>query len=66
MRACERHNVRIDGAGARPIMFAHGFGCDQSMWRHVAPEFARACAEWLLVATDPDPSGGAVEDRHAR
>ena len=25
--------------GARPIVFAHGFGCDQSMWRHVAPAF---------------------------
>ena len=25
--------------GARPIVFAHGFGCDQTMWRHVAPAF---------------------------
>lgn len=41
MQACERHNVRVEGAGARPMMFAHGFGCDQSMWRHVAPEFER-------------------------
>ena len=24
----------------RPIMFAHGFGCDQSMWRYVWPSFA--------------------------
>lgn len=22
------------------MVFAHGFGCDQSMWRHVAPAFA--------------------------
>jgi sigma-B regulation protein RsbQ len=22
-----------------PIVFAHGFGCDQHMWRHVAPAF---------------------------
>jgi sigma-B regulation protein RsbQ len=22
------------------MLFAHGFGCDQSMWRHVAPAFA--------------------------
>ena len=27
------------GAGTRPIMFAHGFGCDQNMWRFVAPTF---------------------------
>ena len=23
----------------RPMLFAHGFGCDQSMWRFVAPAF---------------------------
>ena len=23
------------------MVFAHGFGCDQGMWRHVAPAFAR-------------------------
>jgi sigma-B regulation protein RsbQ len=25
--------------GARPIVFAHGFGCDQTLWRFVAPAF---------------------------
>jgi sigma-B regulation protein RsbQ len=25
---------------AQPMMFAHGFGCDQNMWRFVWPEFA--------------------------
>ncbi len=35
-----RSNVRVSGAaGARPMVFAHGFGCDQNMWRFVAPEF---------------------------
>jgi sigma-B regulation protein RsbQ len=35
-----RHNVRISGqVGAQPIVFAHGFGCDQNMWRFVAPRF---------------------------
>jgi sigma-B regulation protein RsbQ len=34
-----RNNVRITGSGTRPILFAHGFGCDQSMWRYVAPAF---------------------------
>ncbi len=37
----ERNNVRVMGALDGPIMvFAHGFGCDQSMWRFVAPVFA--------------------------
>jgi sigma-B regulation protein RsbQ len=35
----ERNNVRITGAGQRTMMFAHGFGCDQNMWRFVAPAF---------------------------
>ena len=26
-------------ADGRPIVFAHGFGCDQGMWRFVAPDF---------------------------
>ena len=35
-----RNNVTVSGrVGARPIMFAHGFGCDQNMWRFVAPAF---------------------------
>ena len=33
--------VTVSGRPAGPpILFAHGYGCDQSMWRFVAPEFA--------------------------
>jgi sigma-B regulation protein RsbQ len=35
----QRNNVRISGRGQRPMLFAHGFGCDQNMWRLVAPAF---------------------------
>lgn len=36
-----RNRVTVSGrVGARPIVFAHGFGCDQNMWRLVAPAFA--------------------------
>ncbi len=35
----KRNNVRITGKGTQPMVFAHGFGCDQSMWRYVAPAF---------------------------
>src|SRR5689334_11684482 len=34
-----RNNVHISGKGTQPMLFAHGFGCDQSMWRFVAPAF---------------------------
>ncbi|HKY76324.1 MAG TPA: alpha/beta hydrolase [Acidimicrobiia bacterium] len=36
----ERNNVSVAGDdSARPIVFAHGFGCDQNMWRFVEPSF---------------------------
>lgn len=34
-----RNNVQVSGRGERAMMFAHGFGCDQSMWRDVASVF---------------------------
>lgn len=34
-----RNNVRVSGRGTQPLLFAHGFGCDQAMWRFVAPAF---------------------------
>jgi len=40
MDAVARHNVKLSGrTGGQPILFAHGFGCDQNMWRYVAPVF---------------------------
>ncbi len=35
----KRNNVVVRGSGGRTIMFAHGFGCDQNMWRFVTPAF---------------------------
>ena len=35
----KRNNVKIIGKGTQPMMFAHGFGCDQNMWRFVTPSF---------------------------
>jgi sigma-B regulation protein RsbQ len=36
----KQHNVAIRGRpDGRPMLYAHGFGCDQNMWRHVAPRF---------------------------
>ncbi|HEY0136709.1 MAG TPA: alpha/beta fold hydrolase, partial [Nannocystis sp.] len=39
MQVSRRNNVRIAGQGSPTLVFAHGFGCDQGMWRHVAPAF---------------------------
>ena len=35
----ERNNVKISGRGTQPMLFAHGFGCDQNMWRYISPAF---------------------------
>lgn len=40
MSAVSRHAVSVTGRPeAPPMLFVHGFGCDQHMWRHVAPAF---------------------------
>jgi sigma-B regulation protein RsbQ len=38
MNVLKRNNVKVSGQG-QPIIFAHGFGCDQNMWRYVTGEF---------------------------
>lgn len=40
MGVIEKYNVKVSGApGGQPIVFAHGYGCDQNMWRFVVPAF---------------------------
>lgn len=40
MDVLKRNNVRVSGSGPRAMVFVHGFGCDQRMWRLLAPAFA--------------------------
>jgi len=36
----ERHAVQVTGnPSGRPMVFAHGFGCDQTLWRFIKPAF---------------------------
>jgi sigma-B regulation protein RsbQ len=44
-----RNNVKISGKGSQTMLFAHGFGCDQNMWRFVAPAFE---ADYRIVLFD--------------
>jgi sigma-B regulation protein RsbQ len=37
-----RNNVKVFGRGTQPMLFAHGFGCDQNMWRFITPAFEDA------------------------
>lgn len=35
----KRNNVTVIGEGTQPMLLAHGFGCDQHMWRYITPAF---------------------------
>ena len=51
-----RNNVNEVGSPTgRPILFAHGFGCSQEMWRHVAPDFG----DHRVVLFDHVGAGGS-------
>jgi sigma-B regulation protein RsbQ len=56
----ERNNVRIWGEGKQPMLFAHGFGCDQNMWRYITPAFEK---DYQLILFDYVGAGGS--DRSA-
>ena len=40
MSVLQRNRVTIEGSGDVCLVFAHGFGCDQNMWRLIAPQYA--------------------------
>ncbi len=41
MKTTEKNAVTLTGnPSGPPMMFAHGYGCDQNMWRFVTPAFA--------------------------
>ncbi|MFH8883469.1 alpha/beta fold hydrolase [Streptomyces californicus] len=57
MDVCRRNNVTVTGRVDGPVLLlAHGFGCDQNMWRLVTPALA---ARYRVVLFDYVGSGGA-------
>ena len=49
-----KNNVNISGAGDTTIVLAHGFGCDQRMWRYLQPYLLK---NYKLVLFDYVGSG---------
>ena len=37
----QRNHVQVSGDGPATMFFAHGFGCDQNMWRLLQPAYAK-------------------------
>jgi len=56
----KRNNIKILGTGSTPMLFAHGFGCDQNMWRYVYPAFLE---DYKIILFDH--VGAGHSDDHA-
>ncbi|MEO9031899.1 MAG: alpha/beta hydrolase [Ginsengibacter sp.] len=56
MNVVKRNNVVVKGTGSQVIMFAHGFGCDQNMWRYVSPAFEE---NYKIILFDHVGAGGS-------
>lgn len=63
MSIFSKHNINVFGRGARTILFAHGYGCDQNMWRFVAPSFAD---EYRVVLFDYVGAGKSDLSQYSR
>ena len=63
MTATVRNNVRVSGRGHKVMLFAHGFGCDQNMWRYMAPAFEDAYRVVLFDHVGAGRSDLAAYDR---
>ena len=59
MSVRERNNVRVEGTGSSTMLFGHGFGCDQNMWRRLAPTYAK---RYRTVLFDLVGAGGVRPD----
>jgi sigma-B regulation protein RsbQ len=49
MSVIRRNNINLVGTGRKTMLFAHGYGCDQIMWRFLVPAFQN---EYRLVLFD--------------
>jgi sigma-B regulation protein RsbQ len=64
MNVLARNNVHVAGPQDGPaLVFAHGFGCDQNMWRHVVPAFADT---YRIVLFDHVGAGGSDLSAYSR
>ncbi|PTV93489.1 sigma-B regulation protein RsbQ [Rhodobacter aestuarii] len=57
------HNFHETGTGNVPLMLAHGYGCDQTVWRAVVPQLA---PHYRVVLFDHAGCGQAAADLYDR
>lgn len=62
MDAGARHQVSVSGPpDGQPMVFVHGFGCNQNMWRHVAHVFED---EFRVIVYDQAGCGAAAPEAY--
>lgn len=60
----KRHAVRVSGNPlGQPMVFAHGFGCDQTLWRFLTPAFE---ADYRIVTFDYVGAGASERGAYDR
>ncbi len=63
MHIHNRNNVHVAGEGPATLVFAHGFGCDQTMWRYLEPQFRQHYRTVLFDLAGSGQSDLASYDR---
>ncbi len=63
MSTFERHNINIVGTGGKTMLLAHGFGCDQVMWRFLVPAFQN---DYRIVLFDHIGAGKSDLSQYSR
>lgn len=56
MNIVSRNCIKVIGEGSKNMVFAHGFGCDQNMWRYITPAFM---ADYKIILFDLVGSGNS-------
>jgi sigma-B regulation protein RsbQ len=56
-----RNNITIQGNGDKSMLFVHGYGCDQNMWRYVTPAFKD---DYKIILIDLVGSGKSDESAY--
>ena len=57
----QRHHVQCHGFGDTTLLFAHGYGCDQTMWRFLAPQLLR---RYRVITYDLAGCGRSAPDSY--
>lgn len=52
----DRHNIHVIGDGKTDLIMAHGYGCDQNMWRLITPAFEK---DYRIILYDLVGSGAS-------